>query len=149
MSEAAAKPTNMPEADSAPILRATYRLQFHKEFGFRDAAALAPYFARLGVSHIYASPYLKARPGSTHGYDIVDHGQLNPELGGEPAFDEMVTAFRDNDLGQILVTAFVDGGFEAGILTPVPEPSSMVLPILAIGGVLIRRRLCRTLKPAA
>jgi (1->4)-alpha-D-glucan 1-alpha-D-glucosylmutase len=102
MSEAAAKPTNMPEADSAPIPRATYRLQFHKEFGFRDAAALAPYFARLGVSHIYASPYLKARPGSTHGYDIVDHGQLNPELGGETAFDEMVTAFRDNGLGQIL-----------------------------------------------
>ena len=63
---------------------------------------LAPYLARLGVSHIYASPYLKARPGSTHGYDIVDHGQLNPELGDETAFQEMVTAFRDNGLGQIL-----------------------------------------------
>ena len=51
-----------------------------------DAAALAPYLARLGVSHVYASPYLKARPGSTHGYDIVDHDALNPELGDEAAF---------------------------------------------------------------
>jgi (1->4)-alpha-D-glucan 1-alpha-D-glucosylmutase len=92
----------MSEANSSPIPRATYRLQFHKEFGFRDAAALAPYLARLGVSHIYASPYLKARPGSTHGYDIVDHAQLNPDLGDKTAFDEMVTAFRDNGLGQIL-----------------------------------------------
>jgi len=92
----------MSEADPVPIPRATYRLQFHKEFGFRDAAALAPYFAQLGISHVYASPYLKARPGSKHGYDIVDHGQLNPELGDKTAFDEMVTAFRDNGLGHIL-----------------------------------------------
>src|SRR5690242_7895096 len=68
---------------AAPLVipRATYRLQFRKEFGFDAAAALAPYQARLGISHIYASPYLKARPGSTHGYDIVDHDRLNPELG--------------------------------------------------------------------
>ena len=85
-----------------PIPRATYRLQFHKGFGFWDAAALAPYLARLGISHVYASPYLKARPGSTHGYDIVDHGQLNPELGDELAFRDMVTAFRDSGLGQVL-----------------------------------------------
>ena len=58
--------------------RATYRLQFHKDFGFDNAAQLAPYLARLGVSHIYASPWLKARPGSLHGYDIVDHHALNP-----------------------------------------------------------------------
>ena len=89
----------MPET---PIPRATYRLQFHKGFGFRDAAALAPYLSRLGVSHVYASPYLKARPGSTHGYDIVDHGQLNPELGDESDFSDMVAAFRDNGLGQVL-----------------------------------------------
>jgi (1->4)-alpha-D-glucan 1-alpha-D-glucosylmutase len=92
----------MVEAGHTPIPRATYRLQFHKGFGFRDAAALAPYLARLGVSHIYASPYLKARPGSTHGYDIVDHGQLNPELGDETAFRDMVKAFRDSGLGQVL-----------------------------------------------
>src|SRR5246500_1422086 len=92
----------MSEIGGTPIPRATYRLQFHKGFGFADAAALAPYLARLGISHVYASPYLKARPGSTHGYDIVDHGQLNPELGDETAFREMVTAFRDNGLGQVL-----------------------------------------------
>ena len=86
----------------APIPEATYRLQFHRGFGFRDAAALAPYLAQLGISHVYASPYLKARPGSTHGYDIVDHGQLNPELGDEAAFRGMVAAFRDCGLGQVL-----------------------------------------------
>jgi (1->4)-alpha-D-glucan 1-alpha-D-glucosylmutase len=86
----------------AVIPRATYRLQFHRAFGFRDAAALAPYLARLGVSHIYASPYLKARAGSTHGYDIVDHGQLNPELGTEADFNAMVAAFKANGLGQVL-----------------------------------------------
>ena len=51
--------------------RATYRLQFNKDFGFDQAAELVPYLAKSGVSHLYASPYLKARPGSTHGYDIV------------------------------------------------------------------------------
>ena len=56
----------------------------------------------LGVSHVYASPYLKARPGSTHGYDIVDHNELNPELGSREDFDRMVAAFRENGLGQIL-----------------------------------------------
>ena len=66
--------------------RATYRLQFHKGFGFADAAALAPYLAKLGISHVYASPYLKAKPGSTHGYDIVDHLRLNPELGDDQSF---------------------------------------------------------------
>jgi (1->4)-alpha-D-glucan 1-alpha-D-glucosylmutase len=84
------------------IPRATYRLQFRKEFGFDDAAALAPYLAELGVSHVYASPYLKARPGSTHGYDIVDHNALNLELGSAESFDRMVAAFRQHGLGQIL-----------------------------------------------
>ncbi|MFZ3237083.1 MAG: malto-oligosyltrehalose synthase [Stellaceae bacterium] len=92
----------MSEAVPTPVPRATYRLQFHKGFGFKDAAALAPYLARLGISHVYASPYLKARPGSTHGYDIVDHGRLNPELGDETAFRAMVAAFRGNGLGQVL-----------------------------------------------
>ncbi len=82
--------------------RATYRLQFHKEFGFDRATALAPYLARLGISHVYASPYLKARPGSTHGYDIVDHDALNPELGDGAAFDRMVAAFAEHGLKQIL-----------------------------------------------
>jgi (1->4)-alpha-D-glucan 1-alpha-D-glucosylmutase len=86
----------------AEIPRATYRLQFHAGFGFRDAAALAPYLARLGVSHVYASPFLKARPGSSHGYDMVDHNSLNPELGDEAAFREMSAAFRAHGLGQVL-----------------------------------------------
>ena len=82
--------------------RATYRIQFSRDFGFDDAARLAPYLARLGVSHLYASPYLKARPGSTHGYDIVDHDALNPELGDEAAFERMNAVLRANGLGQIL-----------------------------------------------
>ena len=84
------------------IPRATYRLQFHKGFRFADAARLAPYLASLGISHIYASPYLKARSGSTHGYDIVDHRLLNPELGDQADFDRMITAFAENGLSHIL-----------------------------------------------
>ena len=61
--------------------RATYRLQFHRGFTFAQATQLVPYFAALGISHCYASPYLKARPGSTHGYDITNHRVLNPEIG--------------------------------------------------------------------
>jgi (1->4)-alpha-D-glucan 1-alpha-D-glucosylmutase len=85
-----------------PIPRATYRLQFRKEFGFAAAAELAPYLAALGISHVYASPYLKARLGSTHGYDIVDHNELNPELGSPADFDRMVAALRVHGIGQIL-----------------------------------------------
>ena len=82
--------------------RATYRLQFHSGFRFEDAARLAPYLAELGVSHVYASPYLKARPGSTHGYDITDHLLLNPELGAEQDYRDMSAAFAAAGLGQIL-----------------------------------------------
>jgi (1->4)-alpha-D-glucan 1-alpha-D-glucosylmutase len=82
--------------------RATYRLQFHKDFGFDQAGQIAPYLARLGVSHVYASSWLKARPGSSHGYDIVDHHSLNPELGDQAAFDRMVAALNASGLGQIL-----------------------------------------------
>ncbi|MFL5260286.1 MAG: malto-oligosyltrehalose synthase [Hyphomicrobiales bacterium] len=85
-----------------PIPRATYRLQLTKDFGFEQAAELAPYLARLGVSHVYASPYLRAQPGSTHGYDVIDHRELNPELGTPQAFGRMVATFTSHDLGQIL-----------------------------------------------
>jgi len=84
------------------IPRATYRVQFGKEFGFDDAAALAPYLAQLGISHLYASPYLQARSNSKHGYDITDHNSLNTELGGYDAFQRMVRALRDNGLEHIL-----------------------------------------------
>jgi (1->4)-alpha-D-glucan 1-alpha-D-glucosylmutase len=82
--------------------RATYRLQFGRDCGFARAAELAPYLARLGVSHLYASPYLRARPGSTHGYDIVDHRALNPELGDEAAFRALARALHAHGIGQIL-----------------------------------------------
>ncbi len=84
------------------IPRATYRLQFNKDFGFDAAAQIAPYLARLGISHVYASPWLKARPGSSHGYDIVDHHALNPELGDEAAFARMLAAFQANGLRALL-----------------------------------------------
>jgi (1->4)-alpha-D-glucan 1-alpha-D-glucosylmutase len=85
-----------------PIPAATYRLQLHRDFTFRDAAAIAPYLARLGVSHCYASPYLKARPGSRHGYDIVDHNALNPEIGSPEDYDAFVATLHTHGLGQIL-----------------------------------------------
>ena len=63
----------------ATLPHATYRVQFNAGFTFRHARELVPYWARLGISHIYASPFLKANAGSMHGYDVVDHTQLNPE----------------------------------------------------------------------
>src|ERR1700686_3392162 len=83
-------------------LRATYRLQFHHGFTFRDAEALVPYLARLGISHVYASPLMAARPGSTHGYDIVDHNRLNPEIGTSGEFDALVAALKARGMGLIL-----------------------------------------------
>ena len=69
------------DAPEAAIPTATYRLQFNKRFTFKQAEEIIPYLDDLGVSHCYASPYLKARPGSEHGYDITDHNALNPEIG--------------------------------------------------------------------
>ena len=83
-------------------LRATLRLQFHKGFTLEQAVPLVPYFARLGISHIYASPLLAARAGSMHGYDVVDPTQVNPELGGEPALRHLVSTLREHNMGLIL-----------------------------------------------
>jgi (1->4)-alpha-D-glucan 1-alpha-D-glucosylmutase len=83
-------------------LRATQRLQFHKDFTLDDAVPLIPYFASMGISHIYASPLLKARAGSMHGYDVVDPRLINPELGGEPALLRLVSAMREHGMGLIL-----------------------------------------------
>ena len=82
--------------------RATYRVQFGPGFGFADAEALVPYLADLGISHLYASPYLKARPGSTHGYDITDHNAFNPEVGDAASFDSLAAALAHHEMGQIL-----------------------------------------------
>src|SRR5438445_478505 len=81
------------------IPTATYRLQFTPSFGFNDAAAIIPYLKALGISHVYASPFLKARAGSTHGYDIVDHNALNPELGGEDGFARLSATIKEAGLG--------------------------------------------------
>ncbi|MCC8938057.1 malto-oligosyltrehalose synthase [Bradyrhizobium sp. Arg68] len=81
---------------------ATYRLQLTADFDFDAAARVVPYLKRLGISHVYASPFMKARKGSTHGYDVVDHTKFNPELGGEAGFARLSEALKQNDLGLIL-----------------------------------------------
>jgi len=83
-------------------LSATARLQFHRGFTLDDAVALVPYYSKLGISHLYASPLLTARAGSTHGYDIVDHNRINPELGGEEALHRLVDALRQHAMGLVL-----------------------------------------------
>lgn len=82
--------------------RATYRLQFRPGFGFAEAAALADYLAALGISHVYASPYLQAAPGSTHGYDVVDPARVNEELGGATGHRTFCDALARAQLGQLL-----------------------------------------------
>jgi (1->4)-alpha-D-glucan 1-alpha-D-glucosylmutase len=83
-------------------VRATYRLQFHRGFTFRDAQALIPYLAELGISHLYASPIMEARPGSSHGYDIINHNRINPEIGGEADFQTLVAELHAHGMGLIL-----------------------------------------------
>jgi (1->4)-alpha-D-glucan 1-alpha-D-glucosylmutase len=96
----AAEPGPLPIALKIP--RATYRLQFNRDFTFAHAAELVPYLHGLGISHCYASPYLKARPGSPHGYDIIDHNALNPEIGTPEEFERFVEALHRHGMGQIL-----------------------------------------------
>ena len=84
--------------------RATYRVQLHAEFGFDRAAEIADYLAALGVSHLYTSPYLQAAPGSTHGYDVIDHSRLSSELGGRDAHARMIAALHANGLGHLIDT---------------------------------------------
>jgi (1->4)-alpha-D-glucan 1-alpha-D-glucosylmutase len=85
-----------------PVPLATYRVQMRAEFGFDDAAAIADYLQALGVTHLYASPYLQAGKGSTHGYDVLDHSQPNAELGGAEAHARLCRALGEAKLGQIL-----------------------------------------------
>ena len=73
----------------------TYRLQFRDGMTFETAAALAPYLAKLGISHLYASPIFTAAPGSTHGYDVADFREIDPALGGVDG----LRACRDGDAG--------------------------------------------------
>lgn len=80
----------------------TYRLQLHANFTFDDAANAASYLERLGISHVYCSPYLQAAPGSMHGYDVVNHQQVNEELGGESGHQRFSARLADLGLGQVL-----------------------------------------------
>jgi (1->4)-alpha-D-glucan 1-alpha-D-glucosylmutase len=92
--------TRMPPRTAPPS--STYRLQFNHRFTFADAERVVPYLDRLGVSDLYASPYLMAQPGSMHGYDICDHRRLNPEVGTDEDYESLVEALRRHRLGQLL-----------------------------------------------
>ncbi len=85
---------------SAP--RATYRVQLHAGFTFDDARAILPYLRDLGISHLFCSPVLQAASGSTHGYDVVDHGRVSSELGGEEGWLRLTDAVRDLGMGTVL-----------------------------------------------
>ena len=95
----------------------TYRLQLTPRFGFDDAAALVPYLASLGVTHVYLSPVLQATPGSTHGYDVIDHQRINTQLGGEQALRALADTAHAHGLG--LVVDVVPNHMA------VPEPESL------------------------
>jgi (1->4)-alpha-D-glucan 1-alpha-D-glucosylmutase len=77
---------------------ASYRLQLHRAFGFEQATAIADYLQDLGISHLYLSPILQARPGSEHGYDVVDHARLSTDLGGEDGFDRLMRAWEPGEV---------------------------------------------------
>jgi (1->4)-alpha-D-glucan 1-alpha-D-glucosylmutase len=83
------------------IPQATYRLQFHRDFTFAQAKALIPYLGRLGISHVYASPFFRAAPGSTHGYDVCDHNELNPEVGTREEFEAFSAELKAHGMGLI------------------------------------------------
>jgi len=81
---------------------ATYRLQFNQLFRFEDARELVSYLHWLGISDLYASPILRARAGSSHGYDVTDPTHLNQELGTERDFKALVQELKSNEMGLIL-----------------------------------------------
>jgi (1->4)-alpha-D-glucan 1-alpha-D-glucosylmutase len=100
---------SMPDAGFQAYLReqqrlpaSTYRLQLHAGFTFNDARGIVDYLDRLGISACYSSPCFRARPGSTHGYDICDYNQLNPELGSEADFDAWADALRSRGMGLVI-----------------------------------------------
>jgi (1->4)-alpha-D-glucan 1-alpha-D-glucosylmutase len=92
-------------AESMTTLRipvATYRLQLCSSFRFADARALVPYLHHLGITDLYTSPILKARPGSTHGYDVTDHAAINPEIGSHEDLEALTTELKRYGMGLVL-----------------------------------------------
>lgn len=89
-----------PEGRPVPV--STYRLQLNADLTLDDAAKQVPYLRRLGVTHLYLSPVLTAAPGSTHGYDVVDHDAISPVLGGREAFDRLAATAREHGLGLVV-----------------------------------------------
>ncbi len=81
---------------------ATYRLQFNADFTFHQAQRLVGYLHALGVSHVYSSPVLQARAGSSHGYDITNHNSLNPDVGSYEDFQAFVHELKNYGMGQVL-----------------------------------------------
>ena len=96
--EAGGPPAPLP----AQIPRATYRVQLNAGFTFKDLTAIVPYLQALGISHVYCSPYFRARAGSAHGYDVVDHNSFNPEIGSREDFERLVAELRAHGMGHIL-----------------------------------------------
>lgn len=89
-------------AERVPI-RATYRVQFTPDrFRFVDATSLVPYLDRLGISHLYAAPHLKSRAGSAHGYDVVDHHRVKPELGSDAELEDLHRALGDRGMSMLV-----------------------------------------------
>jgi (1->4)-alpha-D-glucan 1-alpha-D-glucosylmutase len=92
----------LPQPALSSWPRATYRLQLNREFNLKQAEKLIPYLDELGISHCYLSPLLKARPGSSHGYDITDHSSLNPEIASDEDFELFVAALKRHGMGLIM-----------------------------------------------
>ena len=94
--------SDVPDVAAVDERLATYRLQLHSAFTFDDATAIVPYLARLGVSHLYLSPILQAVAGTTHGYDVVDHGRIDDALGGRDGFVRLSDAAKAHGLGVVV-----------------------------------------------
>lgn len=95
-------PARRRPASDRPVPVSTYRLQLNADLTLDDAARQVPYLERLGVTHVYLSPVLAAAPGSTHGYDVVDHDEISTVLGGRPAFDRLAATAREHGLGLVV-----------------------------------------------
>src|SRR5918997_3169585 len=102
-----------------PTPTSTYRVQVRPGFDLDATAGLADYLADLGVSHLYSAPLLTATPGSAHGYDVVDHRAVNPEVGGEAGRQRLLRALRAAGLG--LVVDIVPN--HAGVAQPAANPA--------------------------